>query len=84
MVKLYGKKMRQYLGRITEEELQFLVDNLEEESWADTDYYINRATPALLKEKGMSGGLAELTAGAMGGNNDIEMKYEGTQEMRLI
>jgi processive 1,2-diacylglycerol beta-glucosyltransferase len=76
MVKLYDKNTGQYLGRIADEELQFLIDNLEEESLTDTDYYVNRETLALLKEKGMSEGLAKLIQSAMGGNKDIEISYE--------
>jgi len=76
MVKLYEKKTRQYLGRISDEELQFLIDNLEEETLTDTDYYINRATLELLKAKGMSQGLAALIEGAMGRKDDTEISYE--------
>ncbi|MCK4224570.1 MAG: galactosyldiacylglycerol synthase [candidate division Zixibacteria bacterium] len=76
MVKLYDKRTGQYLGRITEEELQFLIDNLEEESLTDIDYYVNRSTLALLKEKGISEGLAKLIESAMGKANEIEIKYE--------
>ena len=76
MVKLYEKRTRRYLGRISDEELQFLIDNLEEESLTDTDYYISRATLELLKEKGMSEGLAGLIQGAMGQNDDTEISYE--------
>ena len=76
MVKLYDKRTHQYLGRISDEELQFLIDNLEEESLTDTDYYVNRPTFALLKEKGMSEGLAKLIESAMGENDDIEITYE--------
>ena len=75
MVKLYEKKSRQYLGRISDEELQFLIDHLEEETLTDTDYYINRATLELLKAKGMSQGLAGLIEGAMGSNDDAEISY---------
>jgi len=76
MVKLYDKRARQYLGRISEEELQFLIDNLQEESLTDIDYYINRATFDLLKKKGMSKDLAKLIESAMSENNDIEISYE--------
>lgn len=78
MVKLSDKKTRQYLGRISKEDLQFLIDNLEEEKLTDTDYYINRATLDLLKGKGMSEDLAKLIESAMGGNDDIEISYERT------
>jgi hypothetical protein len=76
VVKLYDKKTRQYLGRISDEDLQFLADNLEEESLTDTDYHIHRATLDLLKEKDMSKDLAGLIENAMGENEDIEMAYE--------
>jgi processive 1,2-diacylglycerol beta-glucosyltransferase len=76
MVKLYDNDTGQYLGRITDEDLQFLIDNLEEESLTDTDYYINRATLDLLKEKGMSEDFAKLIESAMGGGDEIEIRYE--------
>lgn len=76
MVKLYDKKTGQYLGRIADEDLQFLIDNLEEESLTDTDYYINRATLDLLKKKGMNEDFAQMIQNAMGENNDIEIRYE--------
>jgi hypothetical protein len=78
MVKLYDRKTRQYLGRISEEELQFLIDNLEEENLTDKDYYINRATLDLLREKGMSKALAKLIESALGGSDDIEISYQIT------
>ena len=76
MVKLYEKRTHKYLGRISDEELQFLIDNLEEETLTDTDYYINRATLELLKAKGMSQGLAGLIEGAMSRKDDAEISYE--------
>jgi hypothetical protein len=76
MVKLYDKKTGQYLGRIADEDLQFLIDHLEEENLTDTDYYINRATLDLLKKNGMNEGFAQMIQNAMGGNKDIEIRYE--------
>jgi hypothetical protein len=76
MIKLYEKSSGKYLGRITEEELQFLRDNMEEESLTDVDYYINRTTFDLLKQQGMSENLAKLIETAMGKKNEIEIKYE--------
>jgi len=76
MVKLYDKSTGKYLGRIEDEELQFLIDNLEEESMTDTDYYLNRTTFDLLKEKGMSENLAKLIETAMGNKNEVEIRYE--------
>jgi hypothetical protein len=76
MVRLIDKSTGKFLGRIAEEDLQFLVDNLEEEDLTDTDYYINRQTLDLLKEKGMSDDLASLLEEAMGEGDEIEIGYE--------
>ena len=76
MVKLYDKNTGQYLGRIDDDQLQFLMDNLEEESLTDADYYINRVTLDLLKEKGMGQDLARMFEGAMGEGDELEIRYE--------
>jgi hypothetical protein len=76
MVRLIDKSTGKLLGRITVEDLQFLMDNLEEEDLTDTDYYINRQTLDLLKEKGMSDDLASLLEEAMGEGDEIEIGYE--------
>lgn len=76
MLKLYDKSTGKYLGRIEEEEMQFLRDNLEEESLTDVDYYLNRTTFDLLKEQGMSENLAKLIETAMGNKNEVEIRYE--------
>ncbi len=78
MVKLYNKATGGYLGKIADEDLQFLIDNLEEESLTDTDYYINRTVFDSLKEKGMSEGPAKLIESAMGDADEAEIKYEKT------
>ncbi len=44
MIRLYDKGSGAELGSITQEQLQFLADQLEEESIEDRDYYINRST----------------------------------------
>jgi len=76
MVKLHDKATDEYLGTITDEELQFLIDNLEEESLTDVDYYVNETMLASLKEKGMSDNLAALIEGAMGDKSEVEIRYE--------
>jgi hypothetical protein len=76
MIKLYDNITGQYLGTIADEDLQFLIDNLEEESFTDTDYYVDRNTLDLLKEKGMSEAFANLIETAMGGAEEVEIRYE--------
>ena len=76
MIRLIDKDTGKYLGRITEEDLKFLKDNLEEESTTDLDYYINRETLDLLKEKGMDADFAKLIEDAMGESGEIEIGCE--------
>ena len=76
MIRLIDKDTGKYLGRITEEDLKFLQENLEEESTTDMDYYINRETLDLLKEKGMNVDFAKLIEGAMGESGEIEIGCE--------
>ena len=40
MIQLHEKETGVFVGTITEAQLQFLIDQLEEESADDTDYYI--------------------------------------------
>ena len=44
MIHLFDDETGASVGTITEDQLQYLVDQLEEESPDDTDYYINRET----------------------------------------
>ena len=51
MIHLKNKETGAPLGDITEEQLQFLVDQLEEESETDADYYINQSDARDLRTK---------------------------------
>lgn len=76
MVKLYDKESGRYLGEVTDDDLQFLVDNLEEESITDTDYYLEKATLDFLKNKGISDRLHALITEAMGDKDGVEISYD--------
>jgi hypothetical protein len=76
MIELYDKETHTYIGTISDEELQFLIDNLEEENLIDKDYYLNRATLEFLKERGISAHLAKLLEDAMGDRDEIEIIYK--------
>ncbi len=76
MIRLYDKNTGQYLGRIEDEAFQFLIDNLEEESFTDTDYYVDRLTLDFLKDKGMNEDLVRLIEQTMGEGEEIEIRYE--------
>jgi hypothetical protein len=79
MIQLRDKQTGTPLGTITEEDLQFLIDNLVEESDDDTDYYLNRATIDMLRENGATDRLLKLLENALGDRNDVEIEWERSE-----
>lgn len=75
MIQLRDKEYGTVLGAVTEDDLQFLIDNLEEESEDDTDYYINRSTLEIFKEKGTNEMLIKLLENALGDRDDMEIEW---------
>jgi hypothetical protein len=75
MIQLKDKETGRSLGSITEDDLQFLIDQLEEESLEDKDYYLHRVTLDALKEKGASQPLVELLEKALGDRDDMEFEW---------
>ena len=75
MIQLRDKEKGSVLGEITEDDLQFLIDNLEEESEDDTDYFINRSTIEIFKEKGTNETLIKLLENALGDRDDMEIEW---------
>jgi hypothetical protein len=75
MIQLREKESRSLLGSITEDELQFLIDNLEEEWDGDTDYCLNRTTIDMLRDRGADPALIELLESALGDREDVEIVW---------
>jgi processive 1,2-diacylglycerol beta-glucosyltransferase len=75
MIQMRDKETGALLGSISEEDLQFLIDNLEEESDDDTDYYLNRATIDMLSENGASEGLVKILNDALGNREEAEIEW---------
>ncbi|SKA83223.1 hypothetical protein SAMN02745130_02374 [Thiothrix eikelboomii] len=75
MIVLTNKDTGIELGKITEAQLQFLVDQLEEESPTDTDYWLNRAELEILKENGADPELLALLEQGMGEAEDMEVSW---------
>lgn len=63
------------LGGITEDQLQFLIDLLEEESLADQDYYISGPTVDLLEAEGADPALVALLRSAVGGREGVNVRW---------
>ncbi|MCB0131166.1 MAG: hypothetical protein KDD78_09965 [Caldilineaceae bacterium] len=63
------------LGTISEDQLAFLVAQLEEESSSDRDYYINRPTLALFEQRGADAPLMDLLRTGMGDRDEMEIRW---------
>lgn len=75
MIKLLDHETGRLIGSITEAQLQFLIDQLEEEWDEDQEYYLSTDSLDMLAEGGMDPGLVEMLRGAMGDRGEIEIRW---------
>jgi processive 1,2-diacylglycerol beta-glucosyltransferase len=64
------------IGNISQDQLQFLIDQLEEEHEEDRDYYIDRDTLAMFEEKGCDPQLLALLRDALGDEESIDIEWQ--------
>jgi hypothetical protein len=64
------------IGEISDAQLKFLVDNLEEEHDDDKDYFIDRETMELLSDNGADPELLGIIEKAMGNDDEIDIAWE--------
>jgi len=76
MIELRDKDTGRSIGSITENQLQFLIDQLEEDSSKDTDYYLNSATLDMFADNGIDPQLLALLRGALGNREDMEIEWD--------
>jgi processive 1,2-diacylglycerol beta-glucosyltransferase len=76
MVQLYDAEQGTPLGQITDEQLQFLIDQLEEESLTDRDYYISADTVDMLEDEGADSALVDALRQALGGREGMDVRWE--------
>ncbi len=79
MITLRNKENNQKIGTISEDQLQFLIDQLEEEDNKDQDYYVNRDTLELLKENGADSQLIKMLTEALGSKDDLDIIWTKTE-----
>jgi len=73
MVTLKNKLNNQWIGSISDEQLQFIVDELEEESDDDQDYWLNLTMIEIMQEKGADKSLIDLLINALGDQEELEI-----------
>ncbi len=76
MIDLYNNTTNQFLGSLTETELQVLLDDLEEESLDDQDYYIDAATIDLLADGRATDHLVHVLRTALGDEEGVEIRWQ--------
>ena len=76
MVQLYDAERGTRLGAISDQQLQFLIDSLEEESTTDKDYYLTADTIDMLEEDGADGELVGLLRQALAGREGMDVRWE--------
>lgn len=75
MIQLKDQDTGAVVGEITEGQLQFLVDQLEEEDAEDKDYWLNRDALELLGENGADPELLTLLRTAMGSRDEMTIVW---------
>jgi hypothetical protein len=76
MITLRDGETGQPIGTISDEQLRFLQDQLEEESPTDQDYWIDAPTLDALRAAGADEALVALLESALAGREGVEVKWE--------
>ena len=75
MVTLRDKDTGQLLGTVTDEDFEFLVNDLEEESTEDMDYFVDADTIDMLEEDGAPESLIVLLRNALGDKDGLDIEW---------
>ena len=75
-ITLYDNDSNAAIGDISETDLKFLIDNLEEETSDDRDYYLRPETIAMLGERGGDEALVTLLRTALGDREGVEIRWQ--------
>ena len=76
MARLYLLESGETLAEITQEQLEFLMAQLEEEHAGDQDYHVNRGTLEMLREEGCDQELLTLLDESLGEQEAIEIAWD--------
>lgn len=74
--RLIDKTTGALIGTISDEDLQFLIDELEEEHSRDRDYFIDAATVEMLDGNGASPAVVSMLRLAVGSSEGIDIGWE--------
>jgi hypothetical protein len=75
MIQLRDKSSGAPLGTVSDDDLQFLLDHLEEEFREDADYYLDTDTVEMLREAGAPPALLAVLEQALGDAGEVEIQW---------
>ena len=76
VVRLVDKETGREVGSITDEQLELLQAELEEESPEDQDYWFDVASLDILEEAGIDPSLIAILRAALGDRDEMELRWE--------
>ena len=76
MIKLFDNENEKEIGLITEPQLEFLVEELADESLDEYTYNINASVISYLEGNGAESALVKMLRGALGSRTSMELRYE--------
>jgi processive 1,2-diacylglycerol beta-glucosyltransferase len=76
MVNLLDKESGRVVGTISDEQLEYLQSQLEEESPDDQDYWFDVASLDVLEEAGADESLMGVLRTALGEREEMELRWE--------
>jgi processive 1,2-diacylglycerol beta-glucosyltransferase len=76
MIKLFDKETGVFLGAITEEQMRFMVDQLEEEGFEDRDYAISPMTLSLFEGEDADPVLVSMLRAALGDRDEMTISWQ--------
>ncbi len=75
MITLFDAGSGARVGRITEKQLEALINWMEEENSEDREYYLTAEDCELMEEQGVDPTLIEALRGALKGREDMDLRY---------
>lgn len=80
MYELFDTENGDLIGEISSEQLQFLIDQLEETSETDKDYYLHAPSLEMLAEAGADRELIDMLEGALDERDGMEIRWEAVTD----
>ena len=75
-IRILDKNSGALLGEVSRDDLQLMIDQFEEESSRDRDYFIDATTLGILEEAGASQRLLGLLREVVGTSDGVDIRWE--------